>query len=674
MEAWVSEALREQIANLPEHPGVYLMKDETGQVIYVGKAINLKNRVRSYFQGFSRHNPKTQAMVKKIHSFELLLVNNEVEALLLESNLIKAYRPKYNIQLRDDKNYPYLCLTMTEEFPRLILARKYRDNGDLFFGPFVNTGKMWATVKLIHEIFPLRSCKEKELTRRSRPCLNAHIGKCKAPCAGNISREQYMEMVEKVKLFLQGKIQTVVDNLQKQMETASEEMRFEEAAFYRDQLLAVKEIVKEQHISENNAHNRDVVSMALAEKYGVVQLFFVRSGKIVGREHFFLEQIEGETEQAVLANFLQQYYSLADYLPKEILISHPLEPELLTQLERVLSEKKGSKIKFVMPQKGDKRRLIELALDNAKLVLSQRQQKEEREENFAVKAMEELRQILDLPKTPLRIEGYDISHMQGSFTVGAMVVFTNGMPDKKEYRHYRMKTIDWIDDYASLREMVGRRMRRGQTEKEQRLAGEKIEKQTFARFPDMILIDGGKGQLSAVKSLLNEIGFSSMPIFSLAERLEEIYRPGQAEPIVLPRESYALQLLQQIRDESHRFGITRHRYLRGKNQTVSVLDAIPGIGEKRKEALLKHFGSAARIGKAEIEELAFVPGMNHKAAEIVYTFFRKQQAAEEAERIEPAMTNEEKLALAVKKQQQGKAAQTKADESRRGRKIETDLF
>lgn len=656
MEPWVSEALREQIANLPEHPGVYLMKDETGKVIYVGKAINLKNRVRSYFQGFSRHNPKTQAMVKKIHCFELLLVNNEVEALLLESNLIKAYRPKYNIQLRDDKNYPYLRLTMTEEFPRLVLARRYQDNGDLFFGPFVNTGKMWATVKLIQQIFPLRTCKERQLSRRSRPCLNAHIGKCKAPCAGNISREQYMEMVEQVKLFLQGKIQTVAEGLQKQMETASVEMRFEEAAHYRDQLLAVKEIVKEQHISESSAHNRDVVSMALSFHFGVVQLFFVRSGKIVGREHFFLEQIEGETEQDVLANFLQQYYSLADYLPKEILLSHSLEDELSSQVETVLSAKKGSRIHLVTPQKGDKRRLIELALDNAKLVLNQRLQKEEREENFGVRAMEELRQILDLPKTPLRIEGYDISHMQGSYTVGAMVVFQNGMPDKKEYRHYRIKTIDWIDDYASLREMVGRRMRRGQAEKDQQLKEGKIEKQTFARFPDLMLIDGGKGQLSAVKSLLDEMGYGDMPIFSLAERLEEIYRPGCTEPIVLPRESYALQLLQQIRDESHRFGITRHRYLRGKGQTSSVLDTIPGIGEKRRIVLLKHFGSSARIAKAEIEELALVPGMDHRAAEAVYTFFRKQ---EQMEAKAAAPTNEEKLAQAVTAAQE--AGQEKED-------------
>lgn len=648
MESWVSEALREQIANLPEHPGVYLMKDEAGTVIYVGKAINLKNRVRSYFQGFSRHNPKTQAMVKKIHSFELLLVNNEVEALLLESNLIKAYRPKYNIQLRDDKNYPYLCLTMTEEFPRLILARRYKDNGDLFFGPFVNTGKMWATVKLIQQIFPLRTCKERQLSKRSRPCLNAHIGKCKAPCAGKITKEQYMEMVEQVKLFLQGKIQTVAEGLQKQMEAASEEMRFEDAARYRDQLLAVKEIVKEQHISESSAHNRDVVSMALGAHYGVVQLFFVRSGKIVGREHFFLEQIEEESEQDVLANFLQQYYSVADYLPKEILISHSLGDTLLSQVETLLSAKKGSRIKLVTPQKGDKRRLIELALDNAKLVLNQRLQKEEREENFGVRAMEELRQILNLPKTPLRIEGYDISHMQGSYTVGAMVVFQNGIPDKKEYRHYRMKTIDWIDDYGSLREMVGRRMRRGQIEKDQQIKEGKIEKQTFARFPDMILIDGGKGQLSAVKSLLDEMGYSDMPIFSLAERLEEIYRPGCPEPIVLPRESYALQLLQQIRDESHRFGITRHRYLRGKGQTASVLDTIPGIGEKRRLALLKHFGSPARIAKAEIDELALVPGMDHRAAEAVYTFFRREAQAE-AEAVARAkeLTNEEKLAAAI---------------------------
>lgn len=357
----------------------------------------------------------------------------------------------------------------------------------------------------------------------------------------------------------------------------------------------------------------------------------------------------------MLANFLQQYYSVADYLPKEILISQQIESELLSQVETLLSAKKGSRIHLVTPQKGDKRRLIELALDNAKLVLNQRLQKEEREENFGVKAMEELRQILNLPKTPLRIEGYDISHMQGSYTVGAMVVFQNGMPDKKEYRHYRMKTIDWIDDYASLREMVGRRMRRGQSEKDQQLKEGKIEKQTFARFPDMILIDGGKGQLSAVKSLLDEMGYGDMPIFSLAERLEEIYRPGCQEPIVLPRESYALQLLQQIRDESHRFGITRHRYLRGKGQTMSVLDTIPGIGEKRRVALLKHFGSPARVAKAEIEELALVPGMDHRAAEAVYTFFRKEAQAA-AEVITTAMepTNEEKLAVAV-------AAQEKED-------------
>lgn len=448
-------------------------------------------------------------------------------------------------------------------------------------------------------------------------------------------------MVEQVKLFLQGNIQTVAEGLQKQMERASAEMHFEEAAHYRDQLLAVREIVKEQHISETGVHNRDVAAMALGERFGVVQLFFIRSGKIVGREHFFLEQIEGETEPDVLANFLEQYYSVADYLPKEILLSHSLGAELSAQVEGVLSEKKGSRSHLVTPQKGDKRRIMELALDNAKLVLHQRQQKEERQENFGVQAMEELRQILHLPKTPLRIEGYDISHMQGSYTVGAMVVFQNGLPDKKEYRHYRMKTVDGIDDFASLREMVGRRMRRGQAEKEQQLQDGRVEKQTFARFPDMMLIDGGKGQLSAVKALLDEMGYGNLPIFSLAERLEEIYRPGQSEPIVLPRESYALQLLQQIRDESHRFGITRHRYLRGKGQTESVLSAIPGIGEKRRMALLKHFGSPARIAKADIEELALAPAMDRRAAEAVYAFFRTRELAAEHS------SNEEKLSRAV---------------------------
>ena len=618
------EQLAQQLQDLPAQPGVYMMKDARGVVIYVGKATSLKSRVRSYFHKSAQANPKTAALVEHIRSIEVMVVPSPVEALILESNLIKRYHPRYNVQMMDDKHYPYLKVTLAEEYPRLLLARSVKQDGNRYFGPYTAVSAMHTTEKLIREIFPLRTCGNGEFRSRKRPCLNYHIKRCTAPCTGLISQEDYRFMTEQVVLFLEGRTNDIVKRLQRDMQQASDELRFEDAARLRDQLRAVQLVQKRQQIDQGTQDDRDVWGLFLAEDKCLMQLFFVREGKLSGREHFTLVNTGDMTEATVLESFLPQYYSGADFIPPEICLPCPVsQPEVLSE---AMSQYRGKRVQVHSPQRGDKRKLTELASANAKLVWEQTVKAQMRQEDQASEALEELRQALKLPQTPHRIECMDISHTQGAYTVASQVTFLGGKPKKDLYRRYRIQTVEGVDDFASMREVVIRRFRRALEERAAlRDGGLKPADAKMADFPDLLLIDGGKGQLSAVCDMIEAMGIKQVPVFGLAKRYEEIFAPGQSEPILLSLDSPALQLLQRIRDEAHRFAITYHRNLRQKGQVLSMLDEIPGIGPKRRAALWRAFGSLAAMSRADVATLACVEGMSQPAAEALYQFLHQEE-------------------------------------------------
>jgi len=612
--------LENKLKLLPDKPGVYLMKDCRGDIIYVGKASSLKHRVRSYFQSSRSHTPKELSLIQKIADFETIVVDSPVEALILECNLIKQYHPKYNVRLRDDKHYPYLKIALNEEFPRLLVVRAMKPDGARYFGPYTSTTAMNQTLKILKEIFPLRSCKQPDVSGKNRACLNAHIKKCTAPCTGNISPEEYRDMVRQVILFLEGRQQEIVKELEKKMYQAAEEMKFEKAARIRDQITCVRQVIEKQKIENDSFKDRDIIALAKGGTEAVVQVFFVRGGKITGREHFFLTNAGNDGIGELLRAFLQQYYGHAEYVPREIVLEQEISDiPLFTQW---LSEKRGSKVTIHVPRRGDKKRLTDLVRRNAEIVLNQHQSLRNRRREEGEKALEELRQELNLPRSPHRIECYDISNTQGKNSVGSMVVFVAGEPQPALYRRFKIKTVEGPNDFASLQEVVTRRIARGRQERIGIREG-KLEKKEakFAEFPDLMIIDGGKGQLSAVKEVLDQLNLET-PVFGLAKEFEHLFRPGDSTPIILPKNNPALFLVQRIRDEAHRFAITYHRKLRSKEQVKSLLDEIPGIGPVRKMELLKSFGSVDKIARASLEELSLVKGMNRKTAEIVYQYLK----------------------------------------------------
>ncbi|HIU09676.1 MAG TPA: excinuclease ABC subunit UvrC [Candidatus Avidehalobacter gallistercoris] len=617
--------LKEKLALLPDSPGVYIMRDKDGQVVYVGKAKSLRQRVRSYFQPESRLAPKTAAQMRVVDELEWIVVSSAAEALVLECNLIKEYNPKYNILLRDDKHYPYLCLTMREEYPRLIMVRSVKNDGNRYFGPYVSSGAMKLTQKLLSDIFPLRSCSNQSFSRKHRPCLNFHIGRCLAPCTGKVDREKYREMCEQVALFLEGKSGAITARLQDQMQQAAAELRFEDAAVLRDRIEAVKLVQSRQNM-DSGSDNRDMLAAATAgnmPELAAVQIFFVREGKVVGREHFFLQNPGGDDPGAILAAFIGQYYSGVDFIPPEICLSH--EPPDPATLAEWLSAKRGGKVTLNVPKIGEKKRLLSLVEQNVRLVIS----REMEEKNYAAaasgEALEELRQTLDLPKAPWRIECFDNSHWQGTYTVSAMVTFLGGKPAKALYRHMRIKGETNGDDYMAMREAVARRLGWGINQRQQLKRGEiKPEEAPMAEWPDLLLIDGGKGQLAVAVDILEALQLD-IPVFGLAESEEWIYRPHDSEPIILPKSSHGLQLLQRVRDEAHRFGITYQRRLREKGQKASALDNIPGIGPTRRAALLRAFGSLEQIMQASVEELSLAESMNRRAAASLYDYLHTEK-------------------------------------------------
>ncbi len=595
-----SESIRQALAVLPQKPGVYLMHDAEGKVIYVGKAVILKNRVRSYFRNLASHTPKVKAMVAKIAEIETIVTSSEVEALILECNLIKKYRPRYNIMLKDDKTYPYLKVT-NEDFPRLLMTRRKQKDGARYYGPYADAGAMHATAKLLKKMFPLRTCRNMNV---DRPCLNYHIKRCLAPCAGLVSQAEYAGMIKSVCMVLDGKTTKLERDLKKRMQEAAEEYAFEEAARLRDQLQAVTKLNEEQKAVTNNGGDMDVVGFSQDMTGICLQLFFIRQGKLLGRESFFLPN-DGETEQAVVTAFLKQYYNDASYIPKEIVLTVLPEEEEQQLLKIWLTERAGRKVELFVPQRGTKRDLLQMAKENAQKLLDERLRKGSLSLKDDVQAAEELQRILGLEHSLERMDCFDISHTQGSETVASMTVFRNGTASKKDYRKFKIRSAEGKpDDFKSMQEVVYRRYK------------------DYEDLPNLVVIDGGKGQLSSALEVIRGLGLHDLPVVSLAEREEEIFVPGRSESIYLNRDSAALHLIQRIRDEAHRFAITYHRKLRSKRNMVSILDHVEGIGPKRRQELWKAFKSLEAMKQASVEELAAVESMNKVAAQSLYDFFR----------------------------------------------------
>lgn len=603
MEHSVSSELEQKLAHLPDKPGVYLWKDDQKRIIYVGKAVNLKNRVRSYMQSSRNHSPKVRSMVSRIADLEYIITSSEIEALILECNLIKKHRPKYNISLRDDKSYPYVKVTLNETYPRVYATRKVIKDGARYFGPYTNAGAVHETLKLLKRLFPLRTCRQLDA---QRPCLQYHIKRCLAPCAGKVEPAVYGEMIKAVCLFLEGRSDDVVKNLKKRMEEAAENLEFELAAQLRDQLAAVDKVREKQNIVTGSG-DQDAVGLARSAVGTCVQVFFIRSGKMVGRDHFLLTNSEEEEDAKVLEAFLKQYYSQAAFLPREVLLPFDVPEQQL--LSDWLTEAKGGRVAVDTPKRGTKKDLVSMASGNAARVLEEQALRLQAANERTDGALLELADYLDLEAPPERIECFDISHIQGAETVASMVVFEGGQPKKDDYRRYKLQTVEGKpDDFKSMQEVVGRRYR----------------DLTSAPVPDLIIIDGGKGQLSSALEIIRSSGLTSATVVGLAKEFEHIFKEGESDPVILPRHSQSLYLVQRIRDEAHRFAITYHRKLRSKRNMVSVLDHIPGIGEKRRKALWDHFGNLTKIKAAEIDEMAAVPGMNKPTAEAVYQFFRRK--------------------------------------------------
>ncbi|WP_347490172.1 excinuclease ABC subunit UvrC [Desulfoscipio sp. XC116] len=614
--------MREKLAQLPESPGVYLFRDDGGQIIYVGKAVSLKHRVRSYFSAAAERNAKVRAMMERARDFEYITTDSEVEALILESNLIKEHRPRYNVYLKDDKSYPYIKLTVNEQFPRVFITRRVVKDGARYFGPYTRVGAVHETLRLLKRIFPLRTCKQRVPVPRSRPCLNQHIKRCLGPCCGLVTPEEYRRVVDGVLLFMEGKQEDLVRELRRRMEAAAGSLDFERAAELRDQLQAVEKVMERQKIVVADPNDRDVLAMARGQDEACVMVFFVRGGKLIGREHFMVDGTSDMGRDEILTGFIKQYYLQAEFIPREVLAEEILSDEVEV-LERWLTEKRGGRVYLTRPRRGDKKRLVDLAGRNALLVLQEVESGRAVRKDDLQKALEQLAEALALKTPPLRMECYDISNTQGAESVASMVVFEGGKPAPPQYRRFKIKTVTGPDDFASMREVLERRLTRGREERELVNTGQMSSRDAkFHRFPDLLVVDGGKGQLSSAVAVLEERGFGHLPVCGLAKEEELVFLPGRSEPVRLPESSPALQMLQRLRDEAHRFAVTYHRQLRGKRNLKSMLEEIDGIGAVRRRELLKAFGSVEKIQSAELEELAAVSSMNRRAAQAVYDFFR----------------------------------------------------
>ena len=608
--------LQATLARLPDHPGVYLFKDASGGVLYVGKAQSLRHRVRSYWQ---RRNGRGGSWgvfsIDQVASVEWTLTDTVSEALLLEANLIKRHQPFFNARLKDDKSYPFIKITLADDFPRIERTRRLVQDGSRYFGPYASVTSVDSAMDLIRRLFPFRTCTipirdgERALPR---PCLLYDIKRCQGPCIQAISRADYRRDIDQVMLFLEGRQEQVTRRLRREMEAASEELDYERAAALRDQLRAVERTTESQKMAAYARTQQDVLGLARGAGEAAVQLFVVRGGRMVGRDVFPLVSRSELPDDEVLAAFVKQYYANAASVPPTILV--PLQPAEAPDLQAFLSERRGARVTLAVPQRGDKRELVALATRNAEEALAREQARRLADHGQLLAALEELSDALGLPATPVRIECYDISTIQGSDTVGSMVVFVDGKPASDQYRRFRVRTVEGTDDFASHREVLRRRFRRAAIEAEEGIGPDEAR----WRMPDLVLIDGGKGQVSAAKEVLDDLGLHDLPLAGIAKQREELFPPGAREPIVLPGTSPALHLVQRLRDEAHRFAITYHRTLRGRRQTRSAFDDLPGLGPKRRRALLRAFGSIRRVREASVEEIAAVPGIGQGLAERVH--------------------------------------------------------
>lgn len=623
--------IEDELKKLPSQPGVYLMHDAKDEIIYVGKAVSLKNRVRQYFQSSRNKSAKIEQMVSRIARFEYIVTDSEMEALVLECNLIKEHQPRYNTMLKDDKAYPYIKVTVGEDFPRVMLARTMKKDKNRYFGPYTSAGAVKDTIDLIHKLYKIRTCSRNlpRDTGKERPCLNYHIKQCDAPCQGYISKEEYGENIRQVLEFLNGRYDGVLKNLEEKMKAASDAMDFEKAIEYRDLLSSVKKVAQKQKITSSNMEDRDIIAMARDDMDAVVQVFFVREGKLIGRDHFRMSVATAETRGQILSSFVKQFYAGTPFLPKELWVQYELEDmELIGQW---LSARKGQKVRITVPKKGDKERLVELAEKNAALVLIQDNERNKREEMRTIGAMNQVAQWLGLENVR-RMEAFDISNISGYESVGSMVVFENGRPKRSDYRKFRIKTVTGPNDYASMKEVLTRRFTHGMEEQKQ-LKNQGVEKEfgSFTRFPDLLMMDGGKGQVNIALEVMEQLGLS-IPVCGMVKddshRTRGLYYQNVEIPI--DRHSEGFRLITRIQDEAHRFAIEYHRSLRSKSQVRSILDEIPGIGDTRRKALMRSFQSLDAVREASVEELCQVPGMNRAAAESVYQFFRRKEKGDTA--------------------------------------------
>ena len=609
--------IQEELKKLPGKPGVYIMHDAKDDIIYVGKAVSLKNRVRQYFQSSRNLGIKKEQMVQQIARFEYIITDSELEALVLECNLIKEHRPKYNTMLKDDKSYPYIKVTVDEEYPRVLFARRLKKDKGKYFGPYTSSGAVKDSLELIRKLYHVRTC-NRNLPRdigKERPCLYYHIKQCKAPCQGYVSKEEYREQIDGVLDFLNGEYKKLLKELEQKMMEASEELRFEEAGEYRDLIESIKKIGERQKITGSQGEDKDVIAMASDEEDAVVQVFFVRDGKMIGRDHFYLRIAADTSPGQVLLNFVKQFYAGTPFIPRELILQEEIEE--IPVLEEWLSEKRGQKVYIRVPKKGTKEKLVELAGKNAQMVLSQDKEKLKREEGRTIGAMKEIGTLLGLEQIS-RVESYDISNISGFESVGSMVVYEKGKPKRSDYRKFKIKSVKGPDDYASMEEVLSRRFQRGIKEREEE------EKSGFSYFPDLILMDGGKGQVHVAEQVLNNLGIS-IPVCGMVKddshRTRGLYFQDGEIPIDHSTEGF--KLITRIQDEVHRFAIEYHRLLRSKGQIHSVLDDIEGIGPARKKSLMREFKSMEAIRDASVEKLKTIPSMNEQAAKKVYEFFHQ---------------------------------------------------
>jgi excinuclease ABC subunit C len=597
----MASTLAEQVRRLPNSPGVYLFKDAEDNILYVGKAANLRHRVSSYFGGGQKLTPKLQRMVSKVSDLDYFVTGSEQEALILELNLIKRHHPPYNVRLKDDKTFPYLKIDLKADWPRVFVTRRLEEDGGRYFGPFASARSVRQTLKLIKGIFPFRSCSRTITSSDRRACLDYDIGRCLAPCIGVVSREEYAGVIKQVILFLEGRQERVARELESRMNKAADALDFETAARLRDQIQAVERVIEGQRIATRVRGEQDVIAFAQDRDQACVQVFFIRGGKLIGRESFVLQGTRYEEPRQVMTSFIKQFYDSSPYIPPLLLLQHPVED--VATIQAWLQGKRGAKVTIQVPYRGNKKQLLDTVAQNAREGLEQLKIKQLASPAALSTALDEIKRELKLPRLPSRIEGYDISDIRGTAAVGSMVVFDKGKPKPAHYRRFKIKTVPAANDYAMLQEVLRRRFKRAASSSD-----------TWAILPDLVLIDGGKGQLNAAREVIDEAGIGAVPVASLAKENEEVFIPQRSEPIVLPRSSPALRLLQHLRDEAHRFALGYHQRVRKRGTFASALDNIPGVGPKRRRTLLRQFGSVRAIKEASVEDLSAARGMTASLA------------------------------------------------------------